>query len=204
MTKQTDVSTRDKIMKAAAKLFSERGYDRVSTREIAAAIGINSASIYYHFPSKEDILRSLYYFYSEQRSKECPDLGELLRLAKTDPPHEVLMKSEFHYNEDVIEILNQILITAARRYGADNESEQFIKTNIFGPIANILKPLLEYMVELKKIKPFDIDTFIGIVSYYCFGAAALNRSVLGQDVAKYQSAMSHMYSWITHIEDTDP
>jgi AcrR family transcriptional regulator len=201
MVRQDEASTKDRIMQVAAKMFSERGYDRVSTREIAKAIGINAASIYYYFPSKADILVSLYRFYSEQRSKECPDLGELLRLAETDPPHEVLMKSEFHYNYEIMEFLDQILVTAARMYGTDVESEQFIRDNIFGPIIGILKPLLERMVDLGKIKPFDINTFIGILSYYCFGVAALNNSSFGQGVAEYQSAMSYLYSMIVPVEE---
>ena len=46
-------ATKDKILITAAKMFSERGYDKVTTREIAKSIGINSASIYHHFASKE-------------------------------------------------------------------------------------------------------------------------------------------------------
>jgi AcrR family transcriptional regulator len=84
----------------AAKMFSERGYKKVTTREIAKAIGISAAPIYYYFSSKDEILKSLYKFYTEERSKERTDLDELLRLAKIAPPHEVHMKSEYHYNEE--------------------------------------------------------------------------------------------------------
>lgn len=47
---------RGAILNAAAQLFSERGYPQSSIRAIAAAAGIESSSLYYHFKSKEDIL----------------------------------------------------------------------------------------------------------------------------------------------------
>jgi len=188
---------KEKIMRTAAKLFSERGYHKVTTREIANAIGINSAMIYYYFSSKEDVLKSLYKFYTEERLKECPDVTELLRLAETDPPYVVLMKSEFHFNEKTRKMLDQILVTASREICSDPDSERFIRDNIFDNITKILKPLLMRLVELKKIKPFDIDTFLKVLSYYCYSAAALNNSAFRQNVAEYQSGMSFLFSMIT-------
>lgn len=51
--------TRDRILKCATELFSESGYKGVSMREISSAAGVSKASIYYHFPSKEDLYLSL-------------------------------------------------------------------------------------------------------------------------------------------------
>jgi AcrR family transcriptional regulator len=192
-----NTTTRDKILETAAKMFSERGYDRVTTRVIAKAIGINSASIYHHFPSKEAILKNLYRFYSERLQNKCPDLEELLRLAETDPPHEVLMKAEFHFDDEIRGMLDNILITAARRLGADPESERFLRENIFDPTLNIVKPLLERMVELERIEPLDIDVFLSALTFYCFSAAALSQSPFGHDVTRYQSVMSFLFSFIT-------
>ena len=199
MTTMDEAKTKDKILTIAAKLFSEKGYDRVTTREIAKAIGINAASIYYYFPSKEDVLKCLYNFYSEQLRKGCPDLNVLLRLAETDPPHEVLMKSEFHFDDEVREMLDHIIVTASRMLTADPESEYFIRENIFDPTANIVKPLLEYMIELGKIKPFDVDAFIKVFSYYCFSAAALSKSSFGQSITQYQVTMSFLFSMVTPL-----
>jgi AcrR family transcriptional regulator len=188
-------STKDRILEAAAKLFSERGYEGVTTREIAKAIGINSASIYYYFPSKEEILRSLYEVYSENGRNKQLDLNELLRSAEIDPPHEVLMKSEYHYNEEFGQ-MHQILVTAARRIGADPDNERFIQENIFDNISEIVIPLTHRLVELKKIKPFDMDTFLKVFSYYCFSAAALNNSSFGANIEEYQAGISFLFSMI--------
>jgi len=200
MDKQDNSPTKEKILKTAAMMFSEKGYDRVTTREIAKAIGINSASIYHHFASKREILKGLYGYYSGQIQKKRPDLGYLLKLAETESPHYVLMKSEFHFEEEIRGMLDQILVTAARMIVSDSESEKFIRDNIFDSVKNTLGPLLTRMIELGKIRPFDVKTFLDVLSHYCFSAAALNNSVFKQSVSDYQAAMSYIYSSVVPLE----
>lgn len=53
------MKTKDLILHTALRLFSKRGYDGVSMRDLAAEVGIKAASIYNHFSSKEDIFNSL-------------------------------------------------------------------------------------------------------------------------------------------------
>jgi AcrR family transcriptional regulator len=47
---------RNTIIKVATDLFFRKGYFATSISEIAQGCGIQKASIYYHFPGKEDIL----------------------------------------------------------------------------------------------------------------------------------------------------
>ena len=51
--------TRDRILATALDLFIEQGYDKTSLREIAERVGVTKAALYYHFSSKEEILRTL-------------------------------------------------------------------------------------------------------------------------------------------------
>lgn len=53
------MSTRDKIMGVALNMFSERGYEAVSIRDICGEVGIKESTLYYHFKNKKDILDSL-------------------------------------------------------------------------------------------------------------------------------------------------
>jgi AcrR family transcriptional regulator len=47
---------RAEIVAAATQIFAARGYGGVGMRDIADAVGIRGASLYHHFPSKEEIL----------------------------------------------------------------------------------------------------------------------------------------------------
>lgn len=49
-------SPRGRLLSGAARLFLDKGYERTTVRDIAAAVGIQSGSIFHHFPSKEAIL----------------------------------------------------------------------------------------------------------------------------------------------------
>jgi AcrR family transcriptional regulator len=51
--------TRQRILEVAAQLFSERGFAGTSIRDIADALGVTKAALYYHFPSKDAILEEL-------------------------------------------------------------------------------------------------------------------------------------------------
>jgi AcrR family transcriptional regulator len=51
--------TRSRTQAVAIELFTEQGYDKTSLREIAERLDVTKAALYYHFRSKEDIIRSL-------------------------------------------------------------------------------------------------------------------------------------------------
>ncbi|MEU6135498.1 helix-turn-helix domain-containing protein [Nocardioides sp. NPDC047086] len=55
----TTKSPREQILEAAVRLFTGKGFAGTSTREIADAVGIRQASLYYHFAGKDEILTEL-------------------------------------------------------------------------------------------------------------------------------------------------
>ena len=60
ISKEPAASTPERILQAAERLFSQRGIDGVSLREITSAAGVNSASVHYHFGSKNAVLEALF------------------------------------------------------------------------------------------------------------------------------------------------
>ena len=51
-----DGNRRGELLRTAAKLFRRQGFDATSTRDIAAAAGMQSGSPFYHFKSKQALL----------------------------------------------------------------------------------------------------------------------------------------------------
>lgn len=56
---QKEVSTKDRILQESMKLFSVQGYDAVSVRMIAAAVGIRDSALYKHFTNKQAIFDAI-------------------------------------------------------------------------------------------------------------------------------------------------
>lgn len=54
------MNTKEKIFDVSLDLFSKKGYDSVSLREIAEEVGIKKSSIYSHYSSKEAILMDIF------------------------------------------------------------------------------------------------------------------------------------------------
>ena len=50
----------ERIRRAGITLFKARGYHGTSVRVLAQAVGIEAASVYYHFPSKQKILHDIF------------------------------------------------------------------------------------------------------------------------------------------------
>jgi AcrR family transcriptional regulator len=51
--------TKEKILIAAAQIFSEKGYHAASMQEIASAVNLQKASLYHHISGKQEILLEL-------------------------------------------------------------------------------------------------------------------------------------------------
>lgn len=51
---------REEVLKRAAELIARQGFDGTSMRDIATAVDMLPGSLYYHFPSKEDMLLAIH------------------------------------------------------------------------------------------------------------------------------------------------
>jgi TetR/AcrR family transcriptional regulator, cholesterol catabolism regulator len=56
MARETTVDSRQEILRTAARLFQQRGYDATSMNDVAAALKLSKGGLYHHFQSKDEIL----------------------------------------------------------------------------------------------------------------------------------------------------
>jgi len=66
-------ASREKILATSQRLFARRGFEGVSIRDIAEAVGMTTASLYYHFPSKEEIFVAVHGCSLEAVQREVMD-----------------------------------------------------------------------------------------------------------------------------------
>jgi AcrR family transcriptional regulator len=91
--------TRQRILQAAAQLFSEQGYARATTRALAAAAGVNEVTLFRHFGSKKNLFAAVIEEYA------APGLDAALRVPTTGD-----------YRRDLVAMGSQVLaLMMARR-----------------------------------------------------------------------------------------
>lgn len=95
------MNTKEKIFNASLDLFSKKGYDSVSLRQIAEEVGIKKSSIYSHYPSKEAILMDIFNRFTESFEID----NEEIQLTQDNP---LLENPEIFYHAGSQAIKNMI------------------------------------------------------------------------------------------------
>lgn len=83
--KRTGSETKAEAQRVALELFTAKGFEATSLREIAEQLGISKAALYYHFKSKNDIVNSM-------MSSRGNEAAELLAWAVSQEPSPDLLE----------------------------------------------------------------------------------------------------------------
>ncbi|MDP3623591.1 MAG: TetR/AcrR family transcriptional regulator [Methanobacteriaceae archaeon] len=147
--------TKEKIFDVSIDLFSEKGFDAVSIREIGRGVGIRESSIYNHYSSKEAILDTiLNYFIKEMEQTGFPE-EEMDKLLDQSPEMFYQagskMFEERMHDPKMIKIWRLLLI---EMYHNPKIKEFFLKELIEVPI-QAWTLIFSTMIEKKLIKPAD-------------------------------------------------
>ncbi|MET4781460.1 TetR/AcrR family transcriptional regulator [Glaciihabitans sp. UYNi722] len=105
---------RSALLEAAARLFSERGFDRVSIEDLGAAAGVSGPAVYRHFSGKQAVLAALLVGVSEG----LRDGGQRVVDSQTDAATTLEALVAFHVNfalanPDVIRVQDRDLDSLA-------------------------------------------------------------------------------------------
>lgn len=152
---KTKQPTKEKIFDVSIDLFSKKGFDAVSIREIARGVGIRESSIYNHYSSKEAILDSILdYFIKEMEQTGIPEeQTEILLKESPETFYHVGSKmfEERMTDPKMIKIWRLVLI---EMYHNDKIREFFLKELIETPI-NAWTYIFSMMMEKKLIRKTD-------------------------------------------------
>ena len=195
------LTTKERILLAAVQLFSDVGFDNVSMRDIAKIAGIQAPSIYNHFESKQQLLSSIYEYFTKNQAAAIPDVAELLEKAATSPVADIISRLEYQYPPAIEETMGRILLIACQRLAIDRRSEQFIFDRFFSVTDGLYRPVLSRLVELGRIQPLDIDAFIRLVTFHSYSMAVLSYSQLCDDPQGCRDSQRLMHSLIQTVPD---
>lgn len=123
--------TRERIFQAALKIFTINGFEGARMDKIATEVGINKASLYFHFKSKEEIFKELFY-----------DIVQKYR----DKMKTILMcYKDMSCNERLKAIYNDYL-----EYNLDNVEMDFWNRVYYLPPSNLREDIILITSESKK------------------------------------------------------
>jgi AcrR family transcriptional regulator len=78
---------RDELLTAALRVFARRGYSQAGVEEIATEAGYSKGALYWHFSSKEELLRTLL----EERV-DAPTRATVALLESAPPDHDMSLE----------------------------------------------------------------------------------------------------------------
>ena len=194
--------TREKVLKAATKLFAQKGLAGVPLRDIAKAAGVPLSTLAHHFSPKEKlqeavIYRALDVITSESMRIELSGtpreqlhkyIERLVRLQLSDVPEIKLLDREFQsLNDDMISSLvlrsfkdnpasTMRLAEIIRSTGSDA-----IKSIEPWRLACILFSLIFGLIKLRPIHPMDPNAPLADAKTITFETSFIFERVLGID-----------------------
>ena len=158
--------TKERIFDVFVEMASSIGYENVTTRVLAKNIGINAASIYYHFESKEKILEYAYDYYSKYQYDNRRPVEEMKKMIETAAAEDLIPAFFFTFESDDHEkYVRMILITKIiymRLFQDPIANAIFAESNSNN--ARYLTEILEHGIKFGRVDPdFDVGTFADVL-----------------------------------------
>ena len=164
--------TREIIFDKAIEIISSVGFENMSMKVLANAVGIKTASMYNHFTSKKQILDSIYNYYCDHMFDNRPSLEEAKRVIENGTREEIYRAITFNFvsKEDQKKYRRMVLtakIVMMRIFNDRRANQIFLEFSCQKPAAYV-KELLDYGVSIGKIESFDIDTYTNFLTGMLF------------------------------------
>lgn len=152
---------RDIILKAAIKVFAEKGYHSSRTIDISNEAGVAYGSLYHYFQSKDDILLSIF----RERWQLLLNKVEKIRETLTEPGEKILTIIDYIFRSyQNNPAMMKVLIMDVPRHAQFYSPENWVLYNaFFKELENIFREGQERGVYVKNVSPL-------IASYAIYGA----------------------------------
>lgn len=152
---ETKNTTKEKIFDASVDLFSKKGFNDTSVREIAKKAGIREGSIYNHYKNKEAILDTIVDYFKSEFTRNQLSEKESADLMDQGPEvyFEVGAKKfiERSNTPQMEKILRLICIETYR----NEKIREFFKKQLLEEPLDGWENIFNIMIEKKMIKPVN-------------------------------------------------
>lgn len=188
--------TKLKLFEKAINLFATHGYANVSVRDIANAVGLNPASIYNHFPSKEAFLAEAWRFYREKYHQYLTPIEDILGMISVVPMSEIRDKLYPIYPPELVNVMEEIAVIALAEYRRNSGADELIADVFIETPKEYIGAVLRELVGRDIIEPLDVDNFIVVYAAFDLYAASHAGYRHKLSLEQWQSAHNFLFSLI--------
>lgn len=150
--------TKEKIFDVALDLFSQKGFDAVSVREIAREVGIRESSIYNHYKSKEDILDAIIDYFMSELTQSGPPEEYMDSLMDQGPELFFEIGAKMYVERVNTPTMEKIWRLVSIEMYHNEKIRNFYKEHLLEDPINIWEATFAKMIEKGLIKPFNPRT----------------------------------------------
>lgn len=153
------IGTKKKIFENSIKLFALRGYENVSVNDIAESVGIRQSAVYNHFKSKQDILDTIYDFYTHNFLSNRPTMKDLDWVLQTGSLIEIITKGFiYEYDESVVGLMSDVIKIIIQRTMTDPRAAELFQSVLLEEGVRFVEKGLNKAVESGRLAAFDTHT----------------------------------------------
>lgn len=176
MTATIELTTEQRILEAAKKVFLLRGLDGARMQDIADEAGINKAMLHYYFRSKERLFEVIF---DSMAGKIIPDLTSIV---EQDLPIVVILDRIVHRYIDFVSenpqlplfIISELTKDPERIKNLLNHTDNFSKMQIFG--VKVMQAM--QTGDIKKVHPLHLIINIMAMCIFPFIAQPMIKHVM--------------------------
>lgn len=152
------ITTKEKIFEVSIDLFSEKGYDAVSIREIAREVGIRESSIYNHYKNKEAILDAIIDYFMSELTKSSDITLEGEDLISQGPKVFFEVGGRIFIERMMRDKNEKIWRIIAIEVFHNEKIRNFFRKELLAEPITGWENIFSEMIEKKLIKPYDPRT----------------------------------------------
>lgn len=189
--------TKQRILEAAAELFSQQGFSAVSVRDITRAVGIKESSLYNHFSSKDQILEQILTEIQAEYRKILPPVEVLDQILARITPAAFLMQGFRNLKERLTNpSLQQMWRILHMEQYRNERARQIVLHDLIGETLTFMEEVFTRLIAQGKLKPYDPRTMAALYQYPVFSMTTewALHSFAGEETAEVERRMTE------HIE----
>ncbi len=164
---------KERLLTAALHLFVEHGFHNTPTSKIAREAGIASGTLFYFYPTKDDLVKALYLAVKSQMAQDIA-----VAIAHKQTLHDILAgyyKASLHWA-----LKNKIEFRFMEQFNSSPYLKQIAEEEIKKNKQPMLN-LLQQGIADKIIKPLEVDLIFTLITGHTF---SINQYLTAKQLAK--------------------